>query len=90
MTRTRDWRLGFVFVLVECYPRVVGLGMGAAKAVGFRKKFTAVATTGARAGTEDEAKAEDERSCCPLSAADIGTSSSSSPSSLRKGGRHFN
>ena len=32
--------------------------MGAAKAVGCRKKLTAVATTGARAGTEDEAKAD--------------------------------
>jgi hypothetical protein len=61
--------------------------MGAAKAVGCRKKFTAVAATGARAGTEDEAEAEDVRSCCPLSAADIGTSSS--PSSLRKGGGRF-
>ena len=66
------------------------MGMGAAKAVGCRKKFTAVAAAGAGAGTgtEDEAEAEDERSCCPLSAVDIGTSSS--PSSLRKGGGRFN
>jgi hypothetical protein len=41
---------------------VVGLGMGAAKAVGCRKKFSAVAATGAGAGTEDEAEAKDERS----------------------------